>query len=142
MTFEEKVRSLSFKEILGFLIEGLENPVYKVDMSIYAGTMAGQCVACAATNAICKIVGKSFPENGFANTDVRRRSVNSQWSFFDNFEFAINSLRRGKILSYNEKAEEIGIALCFINHKLPELRTINYKENLIFYKEFYNTLLD
>ena len=63
----DKIRLLSAKEIILVMIEGLRNPVVKVDMETYGQIKhfeSGKnvCYGCAATNALCKIFDITLPE--------------------------------------------------------------------------------
>lgn len=129
--FEEKVKSMTGKEIVLAMIEGLENPVMEVDMSTYGEIKNDICYGCAATNAVCKI-GRFEPAYYINEKGME---------FWGTFEYAINSLRLGDIIYYNAYAQMGGFAkLPKPKHPLPILVTENYKENLIYYKEYAETL--
>ena len=142
MDFEDKVKSLSFKQILGFLIEGLENPEYPVNMAVFAMIINGVCFGCAALNAITKLYGKPFPLNKFYNRFMRSSYLDCSYDFYFDVENAYDSLRAGNVQKYNLIASRIGIALCPVDIELPFLRTTDYLVGLDEYKEFYDSLPD
>lgn len=142
MNFEQKVKSLTFKQILGHLITGLENPKYQIDMSVFALISDGVCFGCAATNAIVDIWGEKFPQDKFASVFARSEFMKCSEHFYPGFELSLESLRCGEIEGYNEIAKKIGIALCPVYVKLPILTGYDYKRGIEYYKEFYDSLPD
>lgn len=58
--FEEKVRSMSGADIINAMCDGLEREWVRVQMLSFGGSIYGVCHGCAATNAVCQIVGRSF----------------------------------------------------------------------------------
>lgn len=140
-TFKEKVRSMTAKEIIMAMVNGLKKEHVKVDMSTYGdfSEVSGICYGCAATNAVCEISGVVF-------TGEHVLSENHYWflktdgTFLELFETAIDSLRLGQINRYNDRAEGRFAAI-----KRPEwwpfdledcaLRTWDYKERLYFYEK-------
>lgn len=104
MTFTEKVRSMTAKEIIMAMVEGLKNPYTKIDMETYGERRGSICYGCAATNTICYIDGgidNLLPDAGHR---VYFDSIISQ------FETAINKLRQGNISGYNVWIEKAFIA--------------------------------
>ena len=141
--FKEKVQAMSAKEIIMAMVEGLRNPVTKINMGTYGEVDDGVCYGCAATNAICKIGKISLDEflkidpcnsmQGFTkNLDDRK--------FIDYFENAINYLRRNYIREYNAYADIIGIAKIVITdgHILPYLDDGYTEEDLQKYVKLAN----
>lgn len=125
-TFEQKVKSMSAKEIIMSMVEGLQNPVVRVDIDTFGEVIDNVCYGCAATNAICKISGKTFNIENIGYRDGRAEFINSDPYFLMEFEVAIDFLRSGYILIYNKKAQEA----CFAQiedpkFELPKL-TNNY----------------
>lgn len=138
MTFEEKVRSMTAKEIIMAMVDSLTHPpIVNIDMSTYGyygfidrkflGIKLGKkkvCFGCAATNTICQISGKKFTPNLIAIRSKRAEFINSDRTFLLNFEEAINSLRCGYVSGYNIIAKhKCNIATIFIyeNIYLPRL---------------------
>ena len=110
LTFEEKVRSMTAKEIIMAMVEGLENPVTKMDMSTFGYVLKGVCYGCAATNTICKIAG--FDEEKTAKTLKSlltgfRNSYLGDYEFVQSFEFAIDLLRLANIEQCNHYLKNI-----------------------------------
>ncbi len=139
-TFEEKVKSLTIKEIVGYLIEGIKNPVIKLDF-YYFGVIdkENECIACGATNAICKISGITFDASNIGFMQKAKALECSEY-FYDKFENALDFLRLGSIRNYNFLASQIGIATLETDIKLPELENHNYKENLPIFEKLYESL--
>lgn len=136
MNFKEKVQAMTARQIIEAMIDGLERPVVEVDMASYGHVDRKTCFGCAATNAVCKIanftpdVGNIY-ELGFA-IDIENAD------FVDDFESAINDLRRGYLCGYNYYALNRGFAAIAPpkhNTPLPFLNTENYLENLEPYRQ-------
>lgn len=144
-TFEEKVKSMTAKEIIMAMVKGLKRPKVEVDMDDYGYYRTEQdgtkvCCGCAATNTVCRIAEIKFTPETVSEVSRRAEAVKSDYDFFSDFEYAIDDLRRGWIKSYNLSADALGIAE-ITNHKnleLPELETNNYKENLHYYEALAN----
>lgn len=110
--FKSHVQSLSAKEIILAMVRGLENPKVKVDMGTFGyDDDNGVCYGCAATNTICEISGHTFKPGEIFFTSDRATAVNTNLSFLDNFERAINALRQGDVDEYNSIAERYGFSL-------------------------------
>lgn len=127
MTFEEKVRSMSIKEILMAMIESYKNPFHEVNIwtygqvtkrtrfkglklfgfqiipRIYKEVLQG----CAATNTVCYIAGKPFTNRTIVNSETRAEALGCSKHFLEQFEMAINSLRQGDFQHYNIDVSEI-----------------------------------
>lgn len=98
MTFTDKVRSMSAKEIIMAMVNGLRKRHTEIDMNDWGRINdQGTCFGCAATNCIIEIDGTK--DNLFNYSESKTRL------FFENivgdFEDAIDSLRRGNIEWYN-----------------------------------------
>ena len=141
-TFKEKVLSMTAKEIIMSMVEGLQNPVITINMDTYGEAIEGVCFGCAATNAVCKISGKVFTEDNI-DEDLRSNFLKTDRLFLSEFEMAIDNLRAGGIKSYNFYANEIGIAQIKknIGIKIPEcgLHPGNGTQQRPFCKKIANT---
>ena len=132
MTFEQKVKSMTAKEIIMAMVEGLRNPTTEISMSCYGQVIEGVCYGCAATNTICNIGGYAVEDlisystksNSFLST-ISREDL-TQGEFVGVFEEAINDLRLGEISSYNLRAERHGFATINDNGKTPPYLSSHY----------------
>ncbi len=109
-TFEETVRAMSAKEIIMAMVEGLRNPKLTVNMSSFGYYDNGICYGCAATNAVCTISEKTFTRENINDITKQAIFLNSDWWFLNQFENAIDFLRKGHINNYNFIANFIGFA--------------------------------
>ena len=131
--FETVVRAMTAKEIIMAMIEALKNPVTVINMDTFGDIIEGECHGCAATNAICKISNTTKDEFKQGLDGLLRQSYGaSQISFLNEFENAVDTLRRGNLQHYNEIAYGLDIAQIKIygNMDLPELTSYNYLDNL------------
>lgn len=143
MTFEEKVRSLTPKQVVMTMVKGLQREWVKVDMSTYGDFVCDVCFGCAATNTVCEIEGRPFEGSEIIWEGSRSDSIGCSYNFLDVFEQAINKFRHGDTYGYNRLAKNIGLALLPEPSKpLPILTTENYKNNLQAYIDYANTLED
>jgi hypothetical protein len=109
--FEEVVRAMSAKDIILAMVESLREPCVIVNMGTYGEvSMDGKCYGCAATNTICRISGIKFTKDNVERLGDRAIAVNSSRKFLDDFESAIDDLRKGDIARYNGIADTIDIA--------------------------------
>ena len=143
MTFEQKVKSMTAKEIIMAMVEGLRNPTTKIDMMTFGQVKNGVCIGCAATNTICNIGGytvKDIRNNTYGITrPVLSRTKMTQCHFVGYFEDAIDELRSGDILGYNLAAEEFGFATIEDNDKdLPYLMNSYTPADLLPYEQLAN----
>ena len=131
-SFKEKVQSMTAKEIIMAMVEGLQSPAVKVDMDTFGSVKGGICFGCAATNTVCKISGKVF--DGYNIWDVIDRGIliNSDPDFLDLFESAIDALRQGGTTAiYNSYAKDAGFATIEYNSdRLPFLTKTYTPANL------------
>ena len=136
-TFKEKVQSMTGREIVLAMVEGLENPAVEVDMDTFGDDINGKCFGCAATNTICKISGKTFDAPSIIGTNSRADFITTGRQFLSDFEDAIDELRLGKVDQYNRFAFTCGIAQLDVpDYDLPILDTDNYLEGLPAYRKF------
>jgi hypothetical protein len=118
-TFEEKVRSMSAKEIIMAMVKALTHPpIIEVNMGSYGGAIVEsskkflgitisrkyKCFGCAATNTICEISGKVFIDRRIEGTSSRAKFISCSSSFLSYFEHAIDRLRCGNVGGYNYSA--------------------------------------
>lgn len=145
MTFEEKVRSMTAKEIILAMVESLEHPIINVDMDVWGEARPKRalglipfgkpvCFGCAATNTLCKIANVKFTTENIE--DGRADAVNGNEQFVDRFESAIDCLRQGHISSYNCFASAHGFSLIKdVGIKLPCLKNSYTKKQLNVYRQ-------
>lgn len=140
MNFEEKVKSMTAKEIIMAMVDSLTHPpIINIDMGTFGetqivdkkflGIKIGKkkvCFGCAATNTICQISGKKFTIDNIYNRGVRAKFIDSDYVFLSDFETAIDHLRCGNITSYNIMAKSGGFALIKDNGKYFTRLTSNY----------------
>lgn len=122
---ERKIKSMTAKEIIMAMVDGLMNPVTKIDMYNFGSYEDGICYGCAATNAICRI-GMLDPEE-----ELQRMGGPKYRNYSDlisGFEDAIDELRNGHINSYNHFAQEYGFATIKTSTELPEIDNDNYQD--------------
>ena len=111
---------MTAKEIIMAMVEGLRNPVAKIYMQSFGTICIGVCYGCAATNAICKIMGiesnealKEIVQPKMKGTTDFRAPLFVEAKdplFLESFECAIDDLREANIQGYNRIAERLGIA--------------------------------
>jgi hypothetical protein len=144
MTFEQKVRSMTAKQIIMAMVTALTHPpMVKIDMNSYgtikydAVSSQPVCFGCAATNTICQIGKKVFTPDNIEFLNRRAKFMGSSVSFLYTFERAINSLRLGGIIGYNYLANEIKIAEIEKGYSiyLPKLYTDYTNNDLEHYKK-------
>ena len=140
--FQLKVESMTGKEILLAMIESLENPMLQINMNTFGSYSEGICFGCAATNTICKLRGKRFSPTTIIGRTERANVLHVSEYFLYHFEEAIDSLRGGNILYYNDMMPNNQIN-CKQNSRvyalyelLPVLRNTYTKEDLQKYKDF------
>lgn len=148
MTFEEKVKSMTGKQILQAMIDGLNKPWVTVDMSTYGDADMVRygflklwkkkvCFGCAATNTICQINNTTFPIDQIDNLRGRAGFIESDIDFLCDFECALDYLRQGDVPGYNSYVRDIDVAqIPVLDMRLPMLTTENYKDNLIHYQNY------
>ena len=147
MTFEEKVRSMTAKEIVQAMIDGLKKPWVKVNMCSFGdfqiekkwfGLISREvCYGCAATNTICEIAGITFTPENIWSTGHRADAVNATYDFMNGFECAIDYFRMGDIINTNKMFKYLDLPTFPIPSKsLPCLNTENYLIELVHYQKY------
>lgn len=130
-TFEERVRSMTAKQIIMAMVDGLKRPKTKIDMDSFGYTENGVCYGCAATNTICRIGKITLSADQIRGTSKHALALNGNDKFVTHFEYAIDNLRSGNVYGYNLYASESGFSeIEDTSEELPYLDTHNYRENL------------
>jgi len=118
LSLTEKIKSMTAKEHIMNMVEGLRNPMTQIDMYNFGSKdRNGICFGCAATNSICRLLGSTDPffPTWTGDVSVKREYIEP---IINNYESAINMLRRGDVAGYNEYAEMEDIAI------IQEIRSI------------------
>lgn len=116
MKFEDRIKGMTAKEVVMSMVNGLRDPQTKINMDTFGKVESGICFGCAATNAVCNLMGfktGDLPElldGGFGKSNIGNKN------FVRNFESAINYLRIGNLYGCNKLLEEI---------KLPPIKNPN-----------------
>lgn len=138
-TIKQKIQSMTAKEIILVMVEGLENPTTKIDMGTYGTVMTTDkrkevCYGCAATNAICKI--GDYTTNDLLKVDGKPTLIKFSMAL-SHFESAINALRQGDIQLYNKYARlgKFAIIKVLPDFRLPILQDRYTKKQLAVYKK-------
>ena len=97
--FELIVKSMTAKEIIMAMVEGLRHPSCVVGMGTFGSVKEGICYGCIATITIARIYGI-----GKLDEETTLQIKDSQ-SFMWQFKWAINDLRMGCVDYYNAIAE-------------------------------------
>lgn len=128
--FEDKVKAMSAKEIILALVDGMKNPVMKVNIDTY-GEIGddGICYGCCATNFICKVADVD-PKNVLLYfRDMVGTGLGHHGDFLDMFEYAINNLRQGMFYIYNRMAKDYGFAqIKNFKNEIPYFTNDNYSD--------------
>jgi hypothetical protein len=137
---KEKIQKMTASQIILAMVKGLEKPITQVRMDTYGAVKNEVCYGCAATNMIChlaKIDEKLFLKANPSNTMKYFFSTLRESIFIDDFESAIDRLRRGSVAQYNVQARLLGIATIEKddNLLLPYLDDNYTKEQLAVYKQ-------
>ena len=138
---EQKIKSMSAKQIILAMVDGLKNPPCKIDMTSFGTTYRSHlksgeqgkrkvCFGCAATVTICKIARKKFNANNIDHRIKRSAALRVDFEFLHSFELAIDCLRRGNLGGYNNMARSGGFATIDFQHVElpPHIDNINYKK--------------
>lgn len=147
------IRKMNPKQIVLNMIDGLENPVTKIDMGTFGHKgKRGVCFGCAATNAICRLgnfnpkevlmdenlVGNSrkYSNNGYVMREDDRNTIYR-------YELAIDSLRNADLRGFNHHANIGGFKKfskedydLFNSLNIGYLDNENYLDELPGFKEF------
>lgn len=148
-SFIKKVQSMTAKEIIETMIEGLKNPVTKIDMESYGYKKNNICYGCAATNTIARILKLDSINNVFPDQDSTPNlpggfhSIINDYEvlmFVQDFEQAINHLRLGNVNAYNIYATHAKFAKIKYDSflsllKLPILDSENYLDEFSSYQK-------
>ena len=137
--FEEKVRSMSGADIINAMCDGLEREWARVQMASFGGSINGVCYGCAATNAVCQIVGRSFDVGEIEWRSTRKDAIKCDYDFLLEFERAIDALRSCEIGIYNLNADKIGIAQIHETANADAMTTENYRDLIPQYRELART---
>ncbi|MCC6818000.1 MAG: hypothetical protein IT245_03805 [Bacteroidia bacterium] len=140
INFEDKVRSMTGKEIVMSMVNGLLNGYYTVDMGTFGNSNGWTCFGCAATHCITEISKVKFNYSNISGCTNKSIAIGCDSSFLDSFECAINQLRSGNIDGYNLHASNIGIAKLPYDRRLPLLASQSWKKDIQAYIEYANTL--
>ena len=149
----EKIKKMTAAEIIMAMVEGLRNPVTEIDMDTYGEVRKNgkmKCYGCAATNTIAKIAGldNKWLVKNLVNREKTTRGVTgfsrinynvetTVADFIDDFEYAINVLRKGNVDGYNYWVGTIGVATIkdLPDEYLPRLDDNYTSEDLDKYEE-------
>lgn len=139
--FEDKVRSMTGKEIVMAMVNGLLHGYYIVNMYSYGGHHGKICYGCAATRCITEISKVKFNSSNIYGFTKKSEAIGCSPEFINEFEDAINFLRSGRIQGYNRHAINLGIVtLPDPKNKLPVLENRSWKENIQAYIDYANTI--
>jgi len=92
----------SFQAMVAIMILGLTKPKIKVKMHTFLANVNGECVGCAATNALLHLCNKEQFTNlvnasrrvtSYEETLMIATAIESSFTIVDRFEVAIDSLR-------------------------------------------------
>lgn len=125
MDFRQKVQSMTAKEIIMAMVNGLKARHVAINMTTFGDVIDGVCYGCAATNTICEISGVVFNESNIfepyhaEGVGLKDGDSHLLVLFISRFEHAINFLRMGQIKSYNIIARQNGIAEIKIPFQSP-----------------------
>lgn len=148
MIFEEKVKSMTGKQIMQAMIDGLSKPWVTVNMDTYGSVGTERygflklrkkqvCFGCAATNTICEINNAVFSVDQIKLVRRRADFIESDMDFLSDFEDALDYLRLGDVPGFNGLVQDIDVAqIPLLDMCLPILTTENYKDNLVHYQNY------
>lgn len=146
MNFKEKVLSMTAKEIVMTMVNGLRHRWVEINMLSFGHKdEKGVCFGCAATNTICEILGEVVPlgdKYDLDKHDIRNSGTDpNNPDFVSIFEDCINYLRLGDIPKYNSDAKTIGLPQLPIPAIALPVLADDYTENdLQAYVDYANTL--
>lgn len=116
MNFTDKVCAMTATELIMAMVSGLRNKHINLDMSIVAQIRDQKKYGDATTSTTIEILGYD-PFNWDKITDKTQRkwaiyssgcTSKDDW-FYENYENAINLLRSGNIVQYNDRARIVGM---------------------------------
>ena len=136
------LKSMTAKDLILLMVDSLQNPITdKVNMETYGTLQDGICFGCAATNTlynICDITNEYVINNSYHQ---KLSLIYNNNKIILKLEFAINALRLGNILLYNNAiGKKYPNLIIKKNRVLPILETYNYLDNLQHYINFANAL--
>ena len=122
--FEQTVKSMSAKQIIMSLVEGLQTPAVNLQMASFGmyHPYKKSCSGGAVTNMICRITGKVFSSPKINLRETRAKTLQVSNTFLFHFEIAIDCLRMGEIRNYNYLAKKIGLVQIHKSTTLPWLK--------------------
>lgn len=130
-----KIRSLTPKQVIMAMVDGLKNPKTKIKMNTFGYQEGGVCYGCAATNTLCQIFDINDPVGWLpvvkdsevldtcSITPGFRLSAPKLYEITEdimNFENAIDYLRRGDLLSANFALSYSGINPIKYNNEIED----------------------
>lgn len=135
LSLTEKIKSMTAKEHIMNMVEGLRNPMTVINMDTFGEKdKDGVCFGCAATNSICRLAGSTdvFFSDWVAGLWLFRKSIAP---IILAYEDCIDALRKGDVNRYNEIATDINIATIeeVESIYLPELTNGYTEEELLQY---------
>lgn len=141
-SFKEKVQSMTAKEIIQSMIDGLKAKHIRINMNTFGDFHNNECFGCAATNTVCEISNQKFTLFNISNIDKRSRFLSVDSEFLRNFEYAINELRLGNIIGYNQIAKRSRFATIKADkyYYLPTLTSKNWQSDLVHYQKLADDL--
>ena len=119
MNFTDKVCAMTATELIMAMVSGLRNKHVNLDMSIVAQFRDQKKYGDATTSTTIEILGYDpFDWEKIKDKTDRKKSIYTEeytsrddW-FYENYENAINLLRSGNIVQYNDRARIV---------KMPEI---------------------
>lgn len=133
---EDKLVSLSAKEIIMAMVNGLRKKHTNIDMTTYGRVVSGVCYGCAATNCIIEATGiDPFEEICITS------NLGSSKGILYKFESAVDSLRKGcvsdfnSIWNYAEIYRSEGLCLpylysCYTEYELEQYERLAEEQDL------------
>lgn len=139
-SFQEKVQSMTAKEIIMAMVNGLKHEWTKISMSTFGDVFDNVCFGCAATNAVCEIRQKPYLKEFLVDRTSRAEGLGTSYSFLEGFEIAIDNLRSGSVHDYNLYAKLGMFARIELPPEfyLPRLTSYDWKVNIGYYTELAN----
>lgn len=152
MPLEQKIKSMTGDEIVMAMVNGIKKEWVKLDFETFgqvrkAGFFRRKvCFGCAATNAVCEIMGQDIPASYVGSSPDRAVWWNVDYRFLQNFESAIDELRKGRIGNYNHFAKLAGFSelpkVELRSFELPKLENRKYSSLLNYYVLYANYIKD
>lgn len=141
MTFKEKLKSLTAKQLVQVMIDGINRGWIKMDFDTWLWEINGIIYGCAATAAICEINGGYFmPPNVELMRSNRAEALGISYDEISKLELAYDSLAGGSIEYFNIHIKSLGLPLLPDNMSLPMLHNDSYMTNLPEYQKYADSL--